>query len=152
MGLIRAVSGAIGGTLADQWTDFLTAPAGLPPTAAVFPAVVQGTNAGRGSNTKLSEAVISNGSKIVVPEGYGLVTFQDGAVTSLVAEPGAYVWDSEDLASRSIFVGDGLVPSLVKQSWERFKFGGRPGAHQTALFVRLNEIPDNKFGSRSEIY
>ena len=38
MGLFQAVSGAIGGTLADQWLDFYGVPDGLPATAAVFPA------------------------------------------------------------------------------------------------------------------
>ena len=78
MGLIQAVSGSIGGTLADQWKDFYTVPSGLPGTAALFAAVPQGTNAGRGSNTKGSSNIITNGSKIVVPEGYGLLLFQDG--------------------------------------------------------------------------
>ena len=40
----------------------------------------------------------------------------------------------------------------MEQSWERFKFGGRPGAQQLALFVSLKELPNNKFGTRSEIY
>ncbi|MEO8316082.1 MAG: SPFH domain-containing protein, partial [Pseudomonadota bacterium] len=47
MGLIQAVSGAIGGMLGDQWKDFYTVPSGLPGTAALFAAVPQGTNAGR---------------------------------------------------------------------------------------------------------
>ena len=51
MGLIRAAFGAFGGSLADQWKDFHTVPQGLAQTAAVFPAVRQGRNAGRGSNT-----------------------------------------------------------------------------------------------------
>ncbi len=45
MGLIKAAIGAIGGTLADQWKDFLTVPANIEPTAALFPAVRAGTNA-----------------------------------------------------------------------------------------------------------
>jgi len=91
LGLVRAFQGAVGGALADQWIDFFTVPPGIRPTAALFPAVLIGTNAGRGSNTESSQAVISNGSKIVVPEGYGLLTVQDGAITSFVAEPGGYV-------------------------------------------------------------
>ena len=69
MGLIQAATGALGGTLADQWKDFYTVPNGLAPTAALFSAVPRGTNAGRGSNSKASDGVITNGSKIVVPEG-----------------------------------------------------------------------------------
>ena len=152
MGLIQAVKGSIGGALADQWKDFYTVPDGLAATAALFAAVPRGTNAGRGSNTKGSSNIISNGSKIVVPEGYGLLLFQDGSITALVAEPGGYEWRSDDLNSKSIFAGDDLVGSLVKQSWERFKFGGQPGSQQAAYFVSLKELPDNRFGTQSEIY
>ena len=152
MGLVQAVAGAVSGMLADQWKDFYTVPAGLAPTAALFAAVPQGTNAGRGANTKGSSNIITNGSKIVVPEGYGLLLFQDGKITGFASEPGGYEWKSDDLNSKSIFVGDGLVDSLIKQSWERFKFGGQPGSQQAAFFVSLKELPDNRFGTQSEIY
>ncbi|GGD33753.1 SPFH domain-containing protein [Pseudoxanthomonas indica] len=152
MGLVQAVAGAVGGVLADQWKDFYTVPAGLPATAALFAAVPQGTNAGRGSNTSGSSNIISNGSKIVVPEGYGLLLFQDGKITGFVAEPGGYEWRSDDINSQSIFAGDGIVSPLIKQSWERFKFGGQPGGQQAAFFVSLKELPDNRFGTQSEIY
>ncbi|MCB1578113.1 MAG: SPFH domain-containing protein, partial [Xanthomonadales bacterium] len=152
MGLVQAVLGSIGGTLADQWKDFYTVPSGLPATAALFAAVPQGSNAGRGSNTKGSSNIITNGSKIVVPEGYGLLLFQDGAITGFAAEPGGYEWRSDDLNSKSIFAGDGFVDSLIMQSWERFKFGGQPGSQQAAFFVSLKELPENRFGTQSEIY
>lgn len=152
MGLIKAAVGAIGGTLADQWKDFLTVPASIEPTAALFPAVPVGTNARRGSDIQGSRAIVTNGSKIVVPEGYGLLLFQDGELTAFADEPGGYIWDSDDVNSESIFAEDKWSTSLVRQSWERFKFGGRPGAQQLALFVSLKELPNNKFGTQSEVY
>ena len=152
MGLVQAVVGAVGGMLGDQWKDFYTVPAGLPSTAALFAAEPQGTNAGRGSNTRGSSNIITNGSKIVVPEGYGLLLFQDGKVTGFAAEPGGYEWRSDDINSQSIFAGDGIVSPLIRQSWERFKFGGQPGSQQAAFFVSLKELPDNRFGTQSEIY
>jgi membrane protease subunit (stomatin/prohibitin family) len=152
LGLIKAFAGALGGTFADQWKDFLTAPAGLAPTAALFPAVPQGQNAGRGSNTQGSQHIISNGSRIVVPEGYGLLTFQDGQLTALVAEPGGYIWNSADPNSRTLFAGDGIFASTLGTSWERFKFGGQPASQQLAFYVNLKEIPNNRFGTQSEIY
>jgi len=152
MGLIRAAVGALGGTLADQWKDFYTVPDGLPPTAALFAAVPRGENAGRGSNTRGSDGVISNGSRILVPEGYGLVLMEQGAITGFAAEPGGYEWNSEAQDSQSIFTGDGIVSPLIKTSWERFKFGGRPGSQQRAYFVTLKELPNNRFGTQSEIY
>jgi len=152
MGFIKAFSGAIGGMLADQWKDFLAPPAHLAPTAAIFPAVPQGQNAGRGSNTQGSAHIITNGSRIVVPEGYGLVTFQDGQLTGFVGEPGGYVFSSDDPNSQSFFAGDGILGPSVRMSWERFRFGGRPGSQQLAFYVNLKEIPNNGFGTQSEIY
>lgn len=152
MGFIRAAVGAIGGTLADQWKDFYTVPEGLAPTAALFAAVPRGQNAGRGSNTKASDGVISNGSRIIVPEGYGLVLLEQGAITGFIAEAGAYEWNSEAQDAQSIFAGDGIVSPLITTSWERFKFGGRPGSQQRAYFVTLKELPNNRFGTQSEIY
>ena len=152
MGLVQAVKGAVGGMLGDQWKDFYTIPDGLPSTAALFAAVPHGTNAGRGSNTHGSSNIITNGSKIIVPEGYGLLLFQDGKITGFAAEAGGYEWKSDDLNSKSIFSGDGIVDSLIMQSWERFKFGGQPGSQQAAYFVSLKELPDNRFGTQSEIY
>ncbi len=152
MGLIQAAVGAIGGTLADQWKDFHTVPDHLPPTAALFSAVPRGSNAGRGSNVRGSENIITNGSKIIVPEGYGLLLFQDGKITGFASEAGAYEWRSDDLNSQSIFAGGGVMEALVRQSWERFKFGGQPGSQQIAIFVSLKELPDNRFGTQSEIY
>ena len=152
MGLIKAAIGAIGGSLADQWKDFLTVPIRVDPTAALFPAVRNGTNAERGSNVRASQAVVTNGSKIVVPEGYGLMLFQDGEITGFVGDPGGYIWDYDNPESRSIFAENTLSASLVTQSWERFKFGGRPTGQQLALFVNMKELPNNKFGTQSEIY
>ena len=152
MGLVQAAVGSITGVLADQWKDFYTVPDRLPPTAALFAAVPSGTNAGRGANTKASSNIITNGSKIIVPEGYGLLLFQDGAITAFAAQPGGYEWKSDDINSQSIFSGGGLFDALVKQSWERFKFGGQPGSQQAAFFVSLKELPDNRFGTQSEIY
>lgn len=152
MGLLRAAFSAMSGALADQWKDFYTVPNGLKPTAALFAAVPSGQNAGRGANVRPSDGVITNGSRILVPEGYGLVLMQEGAITAFVAEPGAYEWNSETQDSESIFAGDGLVSALITKSWERFKLGGRPAAQQRAYFVALKELPNNRFGTQSEIY
>lgn len=152
MGFIKAFAGAIGGTFADQWKDFIVPMSGVPATAGIFPAVSQGTNAGRGSNTKASNNIISNGSKILVPEGCALITMQEGAITGCITEPGGFIFSSDDVNAKSIFSGDGIVSSLIKQSWERFKFGGQPGSQQSAFYVNLKEISNNRFGTQSEIY
>ena len=152
MGFIQAIKGAVGGTLADQWQDFYGPMTGVSPTAAIFPGIPMGTNRGRGENYKGNANVISNGSKIIVPEGTALITVQEGAVTGIITEPGGYIYNNQDINSKSIFAGDGFIDSLVKSSWEKFKFGGIPSANQLVFYVNLKEIPNNKFGTQSEIY
>jgi len=152
MGFIRAFKGAISGTFADQWLDFIAPMADVPATAAIFPGITKGKNAGRGANKRKSENVISNKSRIIVPEGVAVITMQDGAVTGFIAEAGGYTYTSDDQNSQSFFAGDGLLSSTIKTSWERFKFGGIPSTQQTIFYVNLREIPNNRFGTQSEIY
>lgn len=151
MGFIKAFSGALSGTFADQWKDFYGPRQGIPATAALYQAVPMGTNAGRGENYKGSENIITNGSKIIVPEQTALITVQDGQITGIIAEPGGFEFRSDDPNSKSIFSGDGLLSSTIGQSWERFKFGGQPGSQQLAFYINLKEIPNNKFGTQEKI-
>lgn len=152
MGFIRAFKGAIGGTFADQWLDFIGPREGISATAAIFEGVQKGKNAGRSVKKRGSQNVISNGSRIIVPEGCALITLQDGAITGFIAEPGGYTYTSEEQNSKSFFAGDGVLSSTVETSWERFKFGGIPATQQTVFYVNLREIPNNRFGTQSEIY
>lgn len=152
MGLIQSVVGAVGGTFTDQWKDFFTVPSQITGTTALMPAVSKATDAGRGGNLAASSDAITNGSKFVVPEGYALILMQDGAFTGLVTEPGAYEWNSDDVNSKSVFAGDGIISPLLTQTWERFKFGGRPSGQQRAYFVSQQELANNRFGTASEIY
>ena len=152
MGFIKAFTGAIGGTFADQWKDFIVPRSDVPATAAIFGAERKGTDNGRGSNTKGSENIITNGSKIVVPEGCALITMQDGAITGCITEAGGFIYQSDSQDSQSFLAGDAFISSTLKTSWERFKFGGVPSTEQTAFYVNLKEIPGNRFGTQSEIY
>ena len=152
MGFIKAFSGALSGTFADQWKDFYVPRKNVSATAAVFQAVQQNSNAGVGENTKGFENIITNGSKIIVPEGTALVTLQDGQVTGFIAEPGGFIYTSNDPNSKSLLSGDGILASTLSSTWEKVKFGGQPGSQQLAFYVNLKEIPNNKFGTQSEIY
>lgn len=152
MGFIKAFTGGLGGTFADQWLDFY-GPGSLDSgTLGIFPAKPQGQNAGRGENTKGNNNIISNGSKIIVPEGTALITIQDGMITGIINEPGGFIFSFDDPNSQSIFAGDGISASIIKSTWDKIKFGGQPGAEQLAFYVNLKEIPKNRFGTQSEIY
>lgn len=151
MGFIQAFKGALSQTFADQWKDYYLPQSGIPATAAIYRAVPKGKNNGVGENTKGAENIITNGSKIVVPENTALITLQDGAITGFITEPGGYEFKSDDPNSKSMFAGDGILASTIKESWERFKFGGQPASQQLAFYVNLKEIPNNKFGTQEKI-
>lgn len=152
MGFIKAFTGALGASFADQWKDFYKPMEGVPATAAIYPAVQEGTANGRGENTKGSEHIISNGSKILVPEGTALITLQDGAITGCITEPGGFIFNSEDPNSQSFFGGDGFFASTLGRTWDNFKFGGRVSSEQKAVYVNLRGIPGNPFGTQGEFY
>ena len=125
MSFIKAFAGALGGSFADQWRDFLTLPAGLPATVGVAKAQRSSNNFARSSNTKASDCVITDGSLILVPEGYSLITLENGLVTGYVEEPGGYIWTSGDVNSKSIFAGGSVRESLLTKTWERFSLAER---------------------------
>lgn len=152
MGFIRAFTGALSGSFADQWLDFYLPDPSVTATAGIFPAVKKASNNGRGENTKGNENIISNGSKIIVPENTALITMEEGAITGIVAEAGGFIYSSDNENSKSIFAGDGIGASLIQSTWEKIKFGGQAGAQQLAFYVNLKEIPNNRFGTQSEIY
>ena len=152
MGFIKAFTGAISGTFADQWKDFYVPSSNITETSAVYPAVLKSINNGRGENYKGNANIISNGSKIVVPENTALITMQDGAITGCITEAGGYEFKSDDVNSKSMFAGDGIFGQVIRSTWEKVKFGGIPSSQQLAFYVNLKEIPNNKFGTQSEIY
>lgn len=152
MGFIRAAFNSVGGTLADQWKDFYSIPSDITQTTGACLAIPNKDNSARNANYKGDKAIISDGSLILVPEGFSLLTFENGQITGYISEPGAYIWSSTDINSQSIFANDGFANSIIRQSWERFKFAGTPFASQVALYVNQKEIPNNKFGTQNTIY
>src|SRR4051794_549004 len=107
MGLISAGLGAVRGTLADQWVDFFTAPAFDEQTlvaAGVF-------NTGRGSNSHASANIITDGSRIAVPENTAVIVTDGGGIASVSTEPGYFVFHND--GQPSLFTGGGLRSSLI---------------------------------------
>ncbi|KFI64254.1 SPFH domain-containing protein [Bifidobacterium cuniculi] len=143
MALIRAFSGALAGTFADQWLDIITA-APFDEHTVVAPGVYRETNNGRGSNTKHSDAVISNGSRIYVPENTAAFIFDQSGIEAVITQPGGYEYRN---GTDSVFAGDGIGKSIFGQIGERFKYGGEPVANKRIAFVNLREIRGIKFGT-----
>lgn len=152
MGFIKSLTQGFKGTMGNQWLDFYRPMQGVSDSAALIPAVKVATDNGMGQNTKGSSNVISNGSKIIVPDGYTLVTIENGTVTGCITEPGDYEFTSDNSASKTIFhSGDGFFSSTLGQTWDKVKFGGIAAAEQLAFYVP-NKIKGLKFGTNGTIY
>lgn len=142
--MIQAFTGALGGTFADQWKDIISA-GHFGEYTVVAPGVQLQTNNGRGTNFKGSVDVISNGSKIFVPENTAAFVFDQAGIQDIITQAGGYEYRA---GAPSIFSGDGFTNSIVNQAAERFTFGGQPSTQQWIAFVNLREIRGIKFGTR----
>jgi membrane protease subunit (stomatin/prohibitin family) len=121
MGIIQAFTGAIGGTFADQWKDIITA-GQFDEHTVVSPGISQQTNNGRGSNYNGSNGVISNGSKIFVPENTAAFVFSQSGIEEIITAPGGYEYQN---GQKSIFNGDSIKGSIFGQVKDRIGFGGQ---------------------------
>ncbi|HFR3797787.1 TPA: SPFH domain-containing protein [Streptococcus suis] len=149
MGIIKAFSGAIGGTFADQWKDVFTA-GNFDEHAVVIPAIQKSFNNGRGSNYKGSDGVISNGSKIYVPENTAAFIFNQSGIEEIITEAGGYEYQN---GQESIFNGNGIAKSIFNQVSDRIAYGGITSDNKQIAFVNLREIRDIKFGTKgAQVY
>ncbi len=144
MGLLKAAASAIGGNLADQWLEVLEAD-NMTEETVITPGVL--VNKGKGSNTKRYDNVISNGSKIHVYPNQMMVIMENGKVVDYCAEEGMYTVDTS--IAPSLF--SGKLKDSLKDTWERFKFGGVPSNSQKLYFINLGEITGFKFGTANAI-
>ncbi len=149
MGLIKAFSGAVSSTFADQWKEYFYCEA-LPVDVLVEKGQKR-VNARRSSNTKGSENIISNGSIVVVADGQCMIIVDQGKVVEFAAEPGAYKFDSK--TESSIFAGSfgERVIGLFKTIGRRFTFGGDTGSDQRVYYFNTKELVDNKFGTPNPV-
>ena len=148
MGLIKAAIGAVGGTLADQWKEFIYCDSLSADTLLVRGQKRVGK---RSSNTKGNDNIITQGSKIAVAAGQCMIIVEQGKVVDVCAEPGEYVFDAS--SEPSIFTGD--LGESVRKTFatmdERLSFGGDTGKDQRVYFINLKEMMDNKFGTPTPI-
>ncbi|MDR0949793.1 MAG: SPFH domain-containing protein, partial [Lachnospiraceae bacterium] len=149
MGLIKATADAISGVLADSWREYFYCDA-LDDETLVAKGLVR-LNKSRGSNTKASDNLISNGSIIAVNEGQCMLIVDQGEVVEVCAQPGEYRYDAS--TEPSIFYGDlsQSVQDTLKQVGRRFSFGGVTGKDQRVYFFNIKEIVSNRFGTATPI-
>jgi membrane protease subunit (stomatin/prohibitin family) len=141
MGLIKAAIGAIGSTLADQWKEYIYCDS-MDENTLVKKGEVRVTG---GSNTKRSDNIITNGSKVAVNEGQFMLIVENGKVVDFTSEPGAYTYNTGTEPSLFDSGFSGLKESFKKVG-KRFTYGGQPENDQRVYFINTKEIMNNKIG------
>ena len=144
MGIIQAFTGAISGTFADQWKDIITAST-FDEHVVVSPGVQQASNNGRGTNFYGSNGIISNGSKIFVPENTAAFIFSQSGIEEVITVAGGYEYQN---GQESVFNGDKISKSILGQIKDRVGYGGISSDNKQIAFVNLREIRDIKFGPK----
>lgn len=142
MGIIKAVSTAISGSLADQWLEVLEA--GNMGDQTVF---TSGVRIRRGSNTKGTDNTVSDGSVIHVYPNQFMMVIDGGKIIDYTAEEGYYTVKNSSLPS----LFNGQFGDSLKESFDRMRYGGETPTKQKVFFVNLQEIKGIKFGTRNPI-
>ena len=142
MGLIKALTNSAGSVVGDQFKEFVTC-----PTVDNNVLMVRGVVSHGEGNSNPTEGVITNGSKITIPQGWAMMLVDNGKVVEFTSEPGEFIYDSG--TEPTIFyggLGKGLIDS-IKTLGSRITYGGQAARDQRVYYVNLLNITGNKFGS-----
>ena len=149
MGLIKALTGAAGNIVAEQWKEFFYCDS-LSPNVLVVKGKKKTSN--RSSNTKGDENIITKGSVVSVADGQCMIIVDNGKVVEICAEPGEFTYDSS--TEPSILAG-GLNGATIKAVFsnigKRFTFGGEAPREQRIYYFNTKELIGNKYGTPSAI-
>jgi len=142
MGLIKATLSSAGSVMGDQFKEFVTC-----PSVENNVLIVRGNVQHGEGNKHASEGVITNGSKITIPQGWAMMLVDNGKVVEFSSEPGEFIYDSG--SEPTIFyggLGKGIVDS-IKTLGSRITYGGQTARDQRVYYVNLLNVMGNKFGS-----
>lgn len=145
MGIIRAITNAVGGGLADQWLEVIEPDQMSDHT--VFALGVQMRRGERNANTKKTSAIVSNGSVIHVYPNQFMILVDGGRIVDYTAEEGYYTVNNS--AEPSLFNGE--LGEAVKESFNRVRFGGTTPHAQRVFYINLQEIKGIKFGTTNPV-
>ena len=151
MGIFAAAFDSIGGMLADQWKDIVTA-GDFDEYTLVAPGVRKNEQNGYGAN-RGSEDILSTGSIIFVPENTAAFVFSQSGIEQVITEPGGYEYrDGESsVFDKQNRQEQGIGKILFDQAASRIGFSGMPGEEKRVAFINLREIRGIKFGTRGPL-
>lgn len=146
MGIIKAISSAVGGGFADQWLEVIE-PDRMSDTTVFTAGVPVRRDDKRGSNRKGTENTVSDGSVIHVYPNQFMLLVDGGKIVDYTAEEGYYTVKNSSLPS----MFNGQFGDSLKETFSRFKYGGVTPVAQRVFYVNLQEIKGIKFGTRNPI-
>ena len=146
MGIIKAAGSMIGGALGDQWLEVLE-PADMDTNTVACPGVFKARNDARNTNTKGTDKTISNGSIIHVYPEQMMLLIDGGAVVDYTCEEGYYEVKNSSLPS----LFNGQFGDTLKETFNRFRFGGVTPTSQRVVFINLRPIAGIKYGTSQTI-
>lgn len=146
MGLIKAIAGAVGGSLADQWLEVIE-PDEMSDTTVFTSGVTVRKNDKRNSNKKGTENIISNGSIIHVYSNQCMLLIDGGKIVDYTCDPGYYKVDKS--SAPSLFNGE--FGETLTEAFGRIKFSGVTPTMQKVFYINLQEIKGIKFGTRNPL-
>ncbi len=146
MGIIKALTSAIGGNLADQWLEVIE-PDEMSDTTVFTTGVKVRRDDKRGSNRKGTENTVSNGSVVHVYPNQFMMLIDGGKVVDYTAEEGYYTVDNSSLPS----MFNGKFGDSLKEAFNRIRYGGVTPTAQKVCYINLQEIKGIKFGTRNPI-
>ncbi len=145
MGIIRAVTNAIGGALADSWQEIIE-PSPMGENTCIVPGQLVTQN-GKSQNKKGSINTVSNGSIIHVYDKQLMILVDGGKIVDFTAEPGYFKVDNSSMPS--LFAGQ--FGDTIKETFNRVKFGGIPSQTQRVFYLNMQEMKNIKFGTPNAI-
>lgn len=142
MGLIKALTSAVGGGLADQWLEVIE-PDNMGDNTVFTSGVKVRKDDRRGSNKRGTEDTVSNGSIIHVYPNQFMMLVDGGKVIDYTAEEGYYQVDNSSLPS----MFNGEFKESLEETFSRIKYGGVTPSKQKVYYINLQEIKGIKFGT-----
>ena len=141
MGIIRAITSAASGTLADQWAEVIEPE--MSPGVIATGGIAVRKNDRRNQNRKGTDNLITDGSIVHVPENMFMLLVDGGKVIDYSAEAGYY--EVRNDKAPSLF--NGQFRETLADAFARVKFGGVTPFKQDVRFINLSEIKDISFGT-----
>lgn len=103
---------------------------------------------GSSRQSNQNTGLLTDGSVVIVPQGYVAVLVNNGTFLGDVLEAGSHEWRAGDNAW---LLEKGGIKGTWKNFKNRFSFGGQVITRQEIIFIRMQPIAGNKFGTQNAV-